>query len=126
MLWSNNQPSIKGGEFFDTLLGGGTHALHGSTSPPPPPLSASPYSNLRGLVFNFINKKFMLLFLFSVSNFFLEQIINKDKRYKNLLWFLNSKCNKIIIFVFVGLGPTKCQYIKNLTGKISNTFFVQS
>jgi hypothetical protein len=40
---------------------GGTHALHGF---------ASPYLNLRGLVLNFINKKFLLLFLFSVADFF--------------------------------------------------------
>ncbi len=39
-------------------------------SPPPPPPSASPHLNLRFLVFNFINKKFLLLFLFSVADFF--------------------------------------------------------
>ncbi len=38
--------------------------------PPPSPPSASPHLNLRGLVFNFTNKKFLLLFLFSVADFF--------------------------------------------------------
>jgi hypothetical protein len=40
-------------------------ARHPATSPPPPrPPSASPYLNLRGLVFNFINKKFLLRIFF--------------------------------------------------------------
>ncbi len=40
-------------------------------SPPPTPRrTAHILLNLRGLVFNFINKKFLLLFLFSVADFF--------------------------------------------------------
>jgi hypothetical protein len=42
-----------------------------SPSPPPTPhRTAHILLNLRGLVFNFINKKFLLLFLFSVADFF--------------------------------------------------------
>jgi hypothetical protein len=55
------------------VLGGGTHALHGSTSPPPPVTGppSSPHLNLRGLVFNFIFKKLLLrLFLFFCCGFF--------------------------------------------------------
>jgi hypothetical protein len=43
--------------------------LHGSTSPPTLPRQPTLiYVNLRGLVFN--NKTFLLLFLFSVADFF--------------------------------------------------------
>ncbi len=37
---------------------------------PPLPPSVSPHLNLSGLVFNFINKKFLLLFLFFCCGFF--------------------------------------------------------
>ncbi len=52
------------------------------TGPPasPPPPSASPHLNLRGLVFNFINKKFLRLFRFSVAEYFrrTKSFIDKD------------------------------------------------
>jgi hypothetical protein len=51
------------------LLGGATHALHGSTSPPPLPRSASPPLNLRGLVFNF-KTNFCCSFFFLLRIFF--------------------------------------------------------
>jgi hypothetical protein len=41
----------------------------GPPAPPPSP-SASRHLYLRGLVFNFTIKKFLLLFLFSVAEFF--------------------------------------------------------
>ncbi len=42
-----------------------------ATPPPGPPLqSAGTHLNLRGLVFDFINKKFLRLFLFSVAEYF--------------------------------------------------------
>ena len=57
---------------FIILLGGGTHALHGSTSPPsPPPPSASPHLNLRGLVFNFKFKVSVALSFFLLRIFYL-------------------------------------------------------
>ncbi len=48
--------------------------------PPPPP--ASPHFNLRGLVFNFINNKFLPLFLFFCCGFFsvTKTFIDIDKR----------------------------------------------
>ncbi len=83
--WKSVKPCLG---FFThyTILGGGTHALHGFASPPPPPPpSASPYLNFRGLVLNFINKKFLLLFLFSVADFFsrTKSFIDIDKGLKN-------------------------------------------
>jgi hypothetical protein len=57
-------------------LGGSTHALHGFASPTPPPLPL----NLRGLWLNFINKKFLLLFIFSVAlSFFCCGFFFSDK-----------------------------------------------
>ncbi len=80
----------------------GPPALHGSaclarvrlpcTGPPasptthPSPLSASPHLNLRGLVFNFINTKFLLLF-FSVADF-----VSSDKVFYIYIDNVQGKC----------------------------------
>jgi hypothetical protein len=50
-------------------LGGGTRALH--VSAPLPHQPAPIFINLRGLVFNFVKKKFLRLSLFFVADFFL-------------------------------------------------------
>jgi hypothetical protein len=49
-------------------LGGGTRALH--VSAPLPHQPAPILINLRGLVFNFVKKKFLRLSLFVVADFF--------------------------------------------------------
>jgi hypothetical protein len=70
---------------FYYVLGGGTHALHGSTSPPPPPPpSASPHLNLRGLVFNFKFKVSVALSFFCCGFFFWDKVFY---RYRRLLLF---------------------------------------
>jgi hypothetical protein len=53
----------------------------GLPAPPPSPVS-QPVLNLRGLVLNFINKKFLLLFIFSVADFFscTKSFIDIDRR----------------------------------------------
>jgi hypothetical protein len=62
---------------------------------PPPPQSARPHLNLRGLVFNFINKKFLWLFLFSVADYFsrTKSFIDINVTYKPSIW-LNTPSSK--------------------------------
>jgi hypothetical protein len=54
-----------------TVLGGGTHALHGSTSPPPSPVS-QPAFKFKRFGVQFQPQSFCCSFFFSVADFFVR------------------------------------------------------